>query len=343
MYLADVHTLKDLRRYIYILWMDPVKSIDFRGCIPAAHHRLFSQCSCPHRNILSRTADAYHGWQLLPSLLLLASCASTGTAPVVNRVPDTEPATAVRTVQPEPVRKVPVPQSASGRQHQGYHVVASGETLYSIAWNYGYDYRNVATWNGISTPYTIYPGQVIRLKPPPQPATVVVQPGPVISRQPGPIVDNTPAAVKPSTPQQPVKKVAVNKTLKSGAAGQTDQLTWHWPVQGKILRSGSLTSKKGVDIAGRLGQDIKAAAQGDVVYSGSGLLGYGRLIIIKHNETFLSAYAHNSELLVGEGDSVSTGQVIARMGTNSSGQAQLHFEIRKNGSSVNPLTLLPRS
>lgn len=342
MYFADVHTLKGLRRYICISWMDCGNSINFRNRISAAHHRLFSQCFCPHKNILSRVSDTYHSWQSLPLLLLLASCATTGTAPVVNRVPDSEPTTAVRAVQPEPVRKASASQSASGRRHQGYHVVVSGETLYSIAWNYGFDYRNVAAWNGITTPYTIYPGQVIRLKPPPETATAVVQPGPVISRQPGPIVDNAPAAVKPSTPQ-PVEEVVENKTLKGGAVGQTDQLAWHWPVQGKILRSGSLTSKKGVDIAGRLGQDIKAAAQGDVVYSGSGLLGYGRLIIIKHNETFLSAYAHNSELLVKEGDSVSTGQVIARMGTNSSGQAQLHFEIRKNGKSVNPLTLLPRS
>ncbi|MDX1519502.1 MAG: peptidoglycan DD-metalloendopeptidase family protein, partial [Gammaproteobacteria bacterium] len=228
------------------------------------------------------------------------------------------------------------------RDSQGFHVVNRGDTLYSIAWNYGFDFRDVATWNGINAPYLIYPGQVIRLKPSAVTEKKVLQPGPVVNKtqDPGPVVE-APAVKTPE--KQPPQKIVQNKQAASTAAGQTDEITWRWPVHGEIIKSGSLTSKKGVDIGGRLGQDIRAAAQGDVVYSGSGLLGYGRLIIIKHNETYLSAYAHNSELLVKEGDSVSKGQVIAKMGTNSTGRAQLHFEIRKNGKSVNPLKFLPKS
>ncbi len=272
----------------------------------------------------------------------MISCTTKGTAPVVNRQTGPEPGvTDSRSKTGTPASKT-ASKVARSRDIRGYHVVIKGDTLYSIAWNYGHDFRDVAVWNGIQAPYLIYPGQVIRLKPPPATKTTAVQPGPIVSKQapPGPVIERAPT---PPASQKPVKAPRVSVNTASKPQGLSDRISWSWPVKGKIIKTGSLTSKKGVDIAGRLGQDIKAAARGNVVYSGSGLLGYGRLIIIKHNERFLSAYAHNRELLVKEGDSVSKGQVIARMGANSKGQAQLHFEIRENGKSVNPLSLLPKS
>lgn len=270
---------------------------------------------------------------------ILAACTSQVTAPVVNRQPDKSvPVTSTKSASSTPVHAIQKPPPVQNTR--GYYIVNKGDTLYSIAWNYGFDFRDVAAWNEIESPYLIYPGQVLRLKPAIVREKPVLQPGPVVNKSPSPVPGKIPQ--KQTTPG-PVQEKVTQKTVKTVPVGQTDKISWRWPVKGKIIKSGSITSKKGVDIGGRLGQDIKAAAQGDVVYSGSGLLGYGRLIIIKHNETFLSAYAYNSELLVKEGDSVGTGQVIARMGSNSTGQAQLHFEIRKNGKSVNPFNLLPES
>ncbi len=290
---------------------------------------------------------------------ILSACAGQGAAPVVDR--DANTTSNQKTITSTSSQKTSattaktrVPTAST----QGFHVVKKGETLYSIAWKYGFDFRDIADWNRIAEPYVIYPDQVVRLKPATQPRPAranVVQPGPVVDKQaikqPGPVVQKdaapattkteTPIAAKPVEQKVEVKKTSAPKPVHKPANGKI--VAWQWPVKGKIIKSKSLTSKKGVDIAGRLGQDVNAAAAGDVVYSGSGLLGYGRLIIIKHNETYLSAYAHNQELLVNEGDSVKAGQAIAKMGTNNNGQPQLHFEIRKNGKSINPLTLLPKS
>ncbi|MCG8324237.1 MAG: peptidoglycan DD-metalloendopeptidase family protein [Thiotrichales bacterium] len=249
---------------------------------------------------------------------------------------------------PGPVAKKSAAATETETVNRGFHVVKKGDTLYSIAWNYALDFRDVAGWNRVQAPYLIYPGQVLRLKPAPEASPAVAQPGPVMDESATAAKPGVPGPVKSKTTEKPVtavrkKTAGAKKTQTIKKSVQTRNVSWRWPVRGKIIKSSTPTSKKGVDIAGRLGQDIKAAAQGDVVYSGSGLLGYGRLIIIKHNETYLSAYAYNSELLVKEGDSVTSGQIIARMGTANTGQAQLHFEIRKNGKSVNPLKLLPRS
>jgi len=198
-------------------------------------------------------------------------------------------------------------------------VVARGETLYSIAFRYGRDYRDLARWNAIEEPYVIMPGQVIRLSAP-------------SARTPGrpPLPSSAPATGGRAAPV-PVPVPAAQGPLR-----------WRWPVSGRVLRSSSPTSKKGVDISGQQGQSIIAAAPGVVVYSGSGLLGYGRLIIIKHNDTFLSAYAYNDQLLVQEGDRIAEGQAIATMGLGSDGRPVLHFQIRKDGKPVNPLDYLPK-
>lgn len=196
----------------------------------------------------------------------------------------------------------------------GVHVVSRGESLYEIAWRYGMDYRELAKINQISVPYTIYPNQKIYLKAskysPPKKSKVVPAP-------------------KPAVPQKPIKT-----SVQQG---------WDWPVDGKIVRGFSLKGKelnKGIDIAAPMGTPVKAASGGTVVYSGSALRGYGQLVIVKHNEEYLSAYAHNRRLLVKEGQTIRKGQVIAEMGQSESKEVKLHFEVRKNGKPIDPKTVL---
>jgi lipoprotein NlpD len=220
----------------------------------------------------------------------------------------------------------------------GYHTVSRGDTLYAIAWRYGLDYRDVASWNGIAEPYLIRPDDRLRLSPPPRP----LQPLP-------PRADSAPAAAmrdtsRASSGADTMRTTAAppGKTIVAHEPITTDAISWQWPADGQLLRLNTPTAEKGIRIGGRVGQVIKAAAPGKVVYSGSGLIGYGKLIIIKHNDTYLSAYAHNSELLVKEGDSVTGGQTIATMGAGNDGRALLHFEIRRNGKPIDPLTRLPK-
>ncbi|MBI1733353.1 MAG: peptidoglycan DD-metalloendopeptidase family protein [Gammaproteobacteria bacterium] len=216
---------------------------------------------------------------------------------------------------------IPAPEAAPPPVHQ----VAKGDTLYSIAWRYGMDYRDIARWNDISDPFVIIPGQRLVLragKPADRPAASAPPPR-VTAEKTAPAAPPTTAPVPPS-------------------AASRGAVHWQWPTSGRIVRSDSPTSKKGVDISGIQGQPVNAAAAGAVVYSGSGLLGYGRLIILKHSDTFLSAYAYNERLLVAEGDQVSAGQQIATMGMDNDGRSMLHFEIRKDGKPVNPLDHLPR-
>jgi lipoprotein NlpD len=220
--------------------------------------------------------------------------------------------------------------SASGRD---YHVVVKGDTLYSIAWRYGHDYRNVARWNDISANYVIFPGQFIRLKPDPNKAKSL-QPGPIVSKKKGSV-----SSAKKTTSSTK----AADKVRSKQSNGLSGKIIWRWPTKGKLVKLNTPSSKKGVDIAGLAGQKVNAAASGDVVYSGSGLLGYGKLIIIKHNDTFLSAYAHNEKLYAKEGDKVKAGQQIATMGLGNKGRPILHFEIRQDGTPVNPLRHLPKS
>jgi len=197
------------------------------------------------------------------------------------------------------------------------HVVQPGETLYSIATSRHLDYKELARWNGIDDSYFITPGQRLRLIPPGE-----------SGRKNLPM----PYAAAP-TDQSQVRVTALTKPLPS-------EFDWHWPVQGKMLQSFAATGSKGIDIRGELGQVVHAAAPGQVVYGGSGLLGYGQLIIIKHNKDFLSAYAYNRRLYVKEGDEVAAGQAIAEMGMGTTGVPTLHFEIRIAGKPVDPMLYL---
>jgi lipoprotein NlpD len=268
-------------------------------------------------------------------LMLLQACSGAGVAPVANRgeVKETPATTTQRSNKP--VAKKAKPTTVQNKA--GYHIVSEGDTLYSIAWRYNFDYKQVASWNNVNAPYTIYPGQLIRLKP------VLKKKGeslknPDIAKKEvvkQPLPKKTPEPVK-KKPAPVAKKTTVKPALPKGP------VNWSWPVNGKIAKTNSPTSKKGLDILGRAGQRVKAAATGEVVYSGGGLLGYGKLIIIKHNETYLSAYAYNSKLLVKEGDIVKAGQAISEMGQDHTGRTLLHFEIRQNGKPINPVKYLPK-
>ena len=252
---------------------------------------------------------------LLVTLVLLAGCTASWRAPVETRG-RTLSAPARPAVVP---RAIPQPVVAADEYR-----VRRGDTLYQIAWSRGIDYREIARWNGLRPPYRIYAGQVLRLKAVPQRR---VPPPPSTPAAPRKTVrPTTPSGVRPSMP----------KVQRS--------LAWDWPVRGRIAstfnESDSLRS--GIKIAGRAGDRINAAESGKVVYSGSGLIGYGRLIIVKHNDNYLSAYGHNRKILVSEGDQVTKGQKIAEMGATNHGNPLLHFEIRRDGKPVDPMQLLPR-
>jgi len=234
-----------------------------------------------------------------------------------------------------------------------YHEVRQGDTLYSVAFLYGYEVRQLAAWNGLSPPYTIYKGQHLRLKPPPVARVVHSRPKPkphlakVHPSQPKPQIfaPSRPktAAGRGATAARPTAPVTRPTPRPQPQAPADGPITWSWPVRGPLLQrfDASGEGKKGIDIGGKSGESVRAAAPGKVVYSGSGLAGYGRLIIIKHNKEFLSAYAYNRKLLATEGQWVTKDQVIAQMGSSGTDRVQLHFEIRRRGRPVDPLRYLP--
>ena len=298
--------------------------------------------------------------------LLVSGCASTkSSAPVVERASMAQKA-------PAKIRK-------DGDWRPQTYTVQKGDTLYGIALEHGFDYKEVAEWNGIASPYTIRIGQSLKFNASPQ--TVVVTPlkaGSVVeTRQAGedPLLKTQPKTVKlPYSPQgesdplrakartesnaehaekvstakaEPVEKSApaeLPAEKKEGTLAEDDErVEWSWPTAGKVIASfnEASSSGKGLDIGGKSGQPVLAAGPGKVVYSGNGLRGYGKLVIIKHNKTYLSAYAHNHKILVKEGQGVTKGQKIAEMGDSDADQVKLHFEIRRFGKPVDPMKYLP--
>jgi len=200
-------------------------------------------------------------------------------------------------------------------------VIRRGDTLYALARIHNITPRDLAAWNGLSEPYTIYPGQTLRLYP-----------GGSGSRAPTTVV----TAPRPGTAPTPAPAPAPTTAIRSN-------ISWRWPADGAIVGkfvAGEAT-KQGVDIAGSSGQPVRATAGGVVVYSGAGLVGFGELIIIKHSDQWLSAYGHNRKRLVNEGQSVKAGEQIAEMGRTGAPRDMLHFEIRYNGKPVDPLLYLP--
>ena len=205
------------------------------------------------------------------------------------------------------------PQSRWDYTPQQTHIVRTGETLFTIAFRYGHDHKDLARWNGLGDGSLIYPGQAIRLTPP------------------------SGTTARASAPSKPAPRRSIPPPPSDPSPD------WTWPTSGRVSAefTGNPGSGTGIMVDGRAGQSVKAAAAGHVVYSGGGLIGYGQLIILKHNDTYLSAYGHNASLLVKEGDNIKKGQRIATMGEGPGQKPRLHFEIRRNGKPVNPRQFLP--
>jgi len=218
-------------------------------------------------------------------------------------------------------------------ENRNIHTVQKSETLFALAWRYGWDYKALASANNIAYPYTIYPGQKIRIRHSPFASSKAKTGGSkTLTKSKSAKNNQGPSAFK-NSPQAP--KAAPVKTNHG----------WVWPAKGKVIAkfSTKAPTNKGIDISGSLGESVFAAAAGSVVYAGSGLLGYGNLVIIKHDDQFLSAYAHNKELLVKENQEVKAGQTIAEIGSSGTDKVKLHFEIRHKGKPVDPLKYLPRA
>jgi lipoprotein NlpD len=295
---------------------------------------------------------------MLAALLLLAGCGPRHSVRV-DPVPSRPAASPV----------APAQQAVGGAEYR----VVRGDTLYGIAFRHGLDYRQLAEHNRIGAPYTIYPGQRLRLpaRLPPVTARVVddrgpagspgegvvapiVRPAPVGGRPPD-APPNATAAVDPQptpavspAPGTAAAAAAAAAAPSSTAAAATPlpsgPIRWAWPADGAVVASFAPNdpTRQGLNIAGSAGQPVRAAAAGIVVYSGSGLIGYGELVIVKHSDEWLSAYGHNRKRLVAEGEAVSAGQQIAEMGRSGASRDMLHFEIRRNGRPVDPAGLLPR-
>jgi len=264
----------------------------------------------------------------LSLLLLLAGCGSQPVnAPVDSRTHQSASGAASK--------------SRPATANAGYYVVKRGDTLYSIAWQHGLTYRQLANINGIRSPYTIYSGQRLRV----QPQTAQRAAAPVHSKpRTAPAASqHKPIAAKAVVPPPATKPASRPAAAVPGSVAGYDG-NWVWPTRGRLLRGfqPDANGRKGIDIGGHTDQPVNAAANGKVVYAGSGLVGYGRLIIVKHNENLLSAYGHNNKMLVAEGEYVKAGQKIASMGSSGTNRTGLYFEIRKNGKPVNPLQYLPR-
>jgi len=296
----------------------------------------------------------------LTVLLLACNLYACALHDVQHDDPPVEPA------KPEPAQPAtpPVPEN---------YVVRSGDTLYAIAWEQGLDYKELAAWNHIAPPYTIYPGQTISLKAgvlsPARPDTgVTTAPATPLAEKPAEseIPDEPmpspgryqtenrkevesaraePTVTRESTPEPATPPATQVKPVPPPAKTASGDPVWIWPTDGTVTSTFTAgdSSRQGVDIRGREGQSVLAAAAGEVVYSGNGLIGYGELIIIKHDETWLSAYGNNRRRKVTEGISVSAGQAIAEMGQGQGNgdHAELHFEIRRKGKPVDPLRYLP--
>ncbi len=228
--------------------------------------------------------------------------------------------------------------SLSAITRHDQYTVRRGDTLYSVAKSYDLNWREVARWNNIQSPYTISPGQVLSLDR--YPAIAYSDRG---NSKPSAKSAKAPPPARSAAPKP--RKAAVDKPAPTRPPPIVEDKSknWRWPTSGAILRTYEQTQPRhGIDIGGSLGADIVAAESGRVVYSGAGLKGYGKLVIIKHDERFLTAYGFNRKVLVAQGDSVNAGQKIAEMGVGPRNENMLHFELRQDGQPVDPQRLLPR-
>jgi lipoprotein NlpD len=314
---------------------------------------------------------------VLGLLVLLAGCTTTSLreAPIVERSERRTGAQSASSTAIAPATAAGMPREA----RDGGYVVQRGDTLYSIALAFGQDYRDLARWNGLDDPSRLQVGQTLRVQPPldggSDVAVAAVPVAPVAAAEVRPLdapavqpsvpsavpsaAPSAPAAASSTPPVVPSAGVAVPgpgpapaPSPSAAAAGPRASepkpasvadggLTWAWPAAGTVVETFDETRNKGIDITGKDGDPVLAASDGQVVYRGNGLRGYGNLVIIKHTDEFISAYAHNRAILVEQGQSVKRGQRIAEMGKSDADTPKLHFEVRRQGKPVDPLKLLP--
>ncbi|TAK90943.1 MAG: LysM peptidoglycan-binding domain-containing protein [Burkholderiaceae bacterium] len=304
-------------------------------------------------------------------IVLLSGCASNLPAPVIDRSEKSaQPSASVQTVAPGERQAAGVPQG----DNPGFHTVRKGETLYSIALEHGQNYRDVAAWNNLSDPTAIKEGQVLRVSPTNEAANetrnaaAVTTPVTLESVQGRPLNETRPVVIGPNsatsktspkgekiaysdrtyaeltgTPVQPQAQtpavVAPPETKPAVAA--PGALSWAWPADGKVIEPFDESRHKGLAIAGKRGDPVRAAADGRVVYVGNGMRGYGNMIVVSHSDGYLSVYAHNDKILVEEKQVVKQGQKIAEIGASDTDRPKLHFEIRYQGKPTDPAKYLP--
>lgn len=298
------------------------------------------------------------------ALALLSACSTTpNQAPVVDRTvpPPVKPATPSETAQ-------------IARDERGLYTVKKGDTLIRIALEYGQNYRDLVTWNNLANPNDIKVDQVLRVLPPDSAANGVqtgaivmppvekTPPAPPVVKKTEPKGEKKPysdsalaelqradsngngkaeGSVKPAPAPSPAVTAAPPAAAGTAASADDEKLSWMWPSDGRVIATFDEGKNKGVDIAGKAGQQVVAAGAGKVMYAGSGIRGYGNLVIVKHSNSLLSAYAHNRTIVVKEGQSVTKGQMIAEMGDSDADSVKLHFEIRQQGKPVDPSRFLP--
>lgn len=273
---------------------------------------------------------------LVAGTLLLVAC---GTSPT-SRAPVEERRTAVsRPVMDPNTAAVKQPPGFENAGKVGYYTVKPGETLIRIGLETGQNWKDIAAWNNLAQPNQIEVGQVLRVTPPTTTVAAAESNG-VVTR---PISSSSIASsqVQPGQASSAAAKPGAAAAAAEPAAATESGLSWIWPVPGPVLAGFDELKNKGLDLGGAAGEPVLAAAEGRVVYVGAGLRGYGNLIILKHNNTYLTAYAHNKTLLVKEDQAVRKGQKIAEMGSTESDSVKLHFEVRRLGKPVDPAKLLP--
>ena len=265
-----------------------------------------------------------------------ATSTASSAAPVADSTPASSSASPSQTSTPSPVPTPSAPAVSTSVNSASSHVVERGETLYSIAFLYDLDFRRLALANNLQAPYTIYPNQRLSLN------QVGISETAVSAL---PAIPASPAGESTATQGQRPQVASENRRRETVPARQVDGIDWQWPVQGRVLRNFASSSGdiggRGIDIVGKRGDAVYAAANGEVVYAGRGIQGTGDLIIIRHGSRLLSAYMYNSAMLVSEGARINAGDKIAEVGSDIAGQELLHFEVRLDGKPVDPVDYLP--
>jgi lipoprotein NlpD len=256
--------------------------------------------------------------RLAATTVLLALLAACGSSPRVPAPVEVRGALSASTVVEA---STPVPGSENAGK-PGYYTVQKGDTLTRIGLDNGQAWRDLARWNNLSNPDVIEVGQVLRVAPP------------------GASVEAAGVVVRPVATQSPPVKAVAPAPATATVSPAAEDFSFAWPANGQVIAGFDEAKNKGLDIAGKSGDAILAAADGQVVYAGAGLRGYGNLIILKHNNTYLTAYAHNQKLLVKEDQRVRRGEKIAEMGSSDADRVKLHFEVRRQGKPVDPARFL---